>query len=50
MRHIYIRGIISLIWFAAAIVSALSGSLAIAGIYIILGFLFLYSAYRTWKK
>lgn len=43
MRHVYIRGILGLIWLAAAIVS---GSM----LYVILGAVFLYSAYATWKK
>lgn len=43
MRHVYIRGMMGLIWLAAAIVS---GSM----LYVILGAVFLYSAYATWKK
>lgn len=43
MRHAFIRGIIALIWVAAAIVSG-------GALYIILGGVFLYSAYATWKK
>jgi hypothetical protein len=43
MRHVYIRGILGLIWLAAAIVS---GSM----LYVILGAVFLYSAYTTRKK
>ena len=42
MRHVYIRGMMGLIWLAAAIVS---GSM----LYVILGAVFLYS-YATWKK
>ena len=38
MRHIFIRGIIGLIWLVAAIVCGV-----LAGV-------FLYSAYATWKK
>lgn len=50
MRHVYIRGIMSLIWLAAAIVCGISGSLPVAALYIILCGVFLYSAYATWKK
>ena len=50
MRHVYIRGILSLIWVAAAIAAGVSGNLEMAVFYVILGGLFLYSAYTTWKK
>lgn len=50
MRHIYIRSILGLIWLAAAIVTGISGMLEMAGLYVILGGVFLYSAYSLWKK
>lgn len=50
MRHIYIRGIFSIIWLAAAIVSALSGSFETAGLYILLGGVFFYSAYTMRRR
>ena len=50
MRHIYIRGIMSLIWLAAAIVSGISGHYEIAVLYTALGGIFLYTAYTAWKK
>ena len=50
MRHVYIRGILSLIWIVAAIVSGISGNLEMAGLYLILGGAFSCSAYATWKK
>ncbi len=50
MRHVYIRGIMGLVWLAAAVVSGLSGRLEWASFYILLGGLFLYSAYESWKK
>lgn len=50
MRHIYIRGIVGLIWLAAAIVSGVSGHFEMSAFYIILGGVFWYSAYTTWKK
>lgn len=50
MRHVYIRGILALIFLVAAIVSGVSGNLEMTALYVIMGVLFLYSAYSTWKK
>lgn len=50
MRHIYIRGILAVIWMAAAIISGISGSMEMAALYVLLGGVFLYSAYSEWKK
>lgn len=50
MRHVYIRGIVGLIWLAAAILSSVSGNFEMSAFYVILGGVFLYSAYTTWKK
>ena len=50
MRHAYIRGIIGLIWLAAAIACGISGIFPMMGLYIILAIAFLYSAYTIWKK
>ena len=50
MRHAYIRGILALIWLAAAIFSAASGMLEWAGLHVLMGAAFGYSAYATWKK
>lgn len=50
MRHMYIRGIIAVIWLAAAIVSVYLGNLGMAAFYVILGIIFLLSAYSIWKK
>ena len=50
MRHIYIRGMIGLIWLIAAIVCGVSGSFPMMGLYIILAGVFLYSAYIVWKN
>ena len=47
MRHIYIRGMIGLIWLIAAIVCGGSGSFPMMGLYIILAGVFLYSAYTA---
>lgn len=50
MRHVYIRGLVGLIWLAAAIVGSISGNFEMTVLYVILGGAFLYSAYATWKK
>lgn len=50
VRHIYIRGIIGLIWLIAAIVCGVSGSFQTMGLYIVLAGVFLYFAYAAWKK
>lgn len=50
MRHVYIRGIMSLIWIAAAIVSGVSGNIQMAALYVILSGIFLYSACITGKR
>lgn len=50
MRHVYIRGILAVIWLAAAAVSGLSGKLEWAGLYILMGVAFGYSAWAAWKK
>lgn len=50
MRHVYTRGLVGLIWLVAAIVSGISGNFEMTVLYVILGGVFLYSAYATWKK
>lgn len=50
MRHVYIRGILALIWLAAAVVSGVTANLTWAGLYVLMGAAFGYSAYATWKK
>ena len=50
MRHVYIRGILALIWLAAAAVSGLSGNLEMTGLYVLMGAAFGYSAWASWKK
>ncbi len=50
MRHVYMRGIMGLIWLAAAVISGVSGNFQMAALYVILTVAFLYSAYATWKK
>lgn len=43
MRHVYIRSILALVWMAAAIVG---GNI----FFVVMGLMFLYSAYAVWKK
>ncbi len=43
MRHIWIRGILALVWLAAAIVSG-------GALYVVMGLVFLVSAYSGWRK
>ena len=50
MRHVYVRGILALIWLAAAIASGVSGNMEMAALYILMGGAFGYSAYASWKK
>ena len=50
MRHAHIRGILALIWLVAAVVSGLSGNLEWAGLYVLMGAAFGYSAWASWKK
>ena len=50
MHHIYIRGIIGLIWLAAAIVCGVYDNFPMMGLYLVLAGAFLYSAYTEWKK
>lgn len=50
MRHVYIRGILGLIWSVAAILGIVRGSMEMALFYALLGGLCLYSAYTVWKK
>lgn len=51
MRHVYMRGILSLIWLLAALlIIVISNNLEMAGLYILIGALFLYSTYSMWNK
>ncbi|MCI8582605.1 MAG: hypothetical protein HFH13_05690 [Dorea sp.] len=50
MRHVYIRGILALIWLAVAIVSGISGNYGMAILYVIMAGVFLYFAYAAWKR
>lgn len=50
MRHVVIRGFLGLLWLVAALVSGQSENFEMAVFYVLLGGVFLYSAFTTWKK
>lgn len=50
MRHVYIRGILAVVWLAAAIVSGGAGMMANTALYIVMAGVFAFSAYSMWKK
>jgi hypothetical protein len=50
MRHVCIRGLLALVWFAAAVFSGVTGNLEWAGLYVLMGAAFGYSACASWKK
>ncbi|MDO5156523.1 MAG: hypothetical protein Q4D51_11215 [Eubacteriales bacterium] len=50
MRHVYMRGILGLIWLVAAIACAVMGNYSMIAIFALLGGVYLYSAYSNFKK
>lgn len=50
MRHVYFRSILTIVWLAAAIFSAATGSMLWTVFYLAIGGACLYSAYQMWKK
>lgn len=50
MRHVYVRGILAMVWLAVAILCGVSGNFAAMPLYAVIGGVFLYSAYAAWKK
>lgn len=50
MRHFYIRLIIGIVWIIAAAVSLFNSNYTAMGLYLLLGAVFLYSAYSIRKK
>ena len=50
MRHFYFRLLFSIIWLAAAVVSAVKSNISFAALYVVLGLVFLWSAYSIRKK
>lgn len=50
MRHFQFRLILGIIWLAAAVVSTVSANISFAILYVVLGIVFLWSAYSIRKK
>ncbi len=51
MRHFYFRLIFGIIWLVVAVFSATVGlNISFAALYVVLGIIFLWSAYSIWKK
>lgn len=50
MRHFYFRLILGIVWLIAAVVSVINANISFAALYIVLGIVFLWSAYSIWKK
>lgn len=50
MRHVAFRGILALVWLAAAIINGVSGNLEMAVLYALMGGAFGDSAYASWKN
>ena len=50
MRHFYFRMIFGIVWLAAAAVSAVMSNISFAALYVVLGIVFLWSAYSIRKK
>lgn len=50
MRHFYFRLVLGIVWVVASIVSAVTANIPFVVLYVVLGIVFLYSAYSTWKK
>ena len=50
MRHVYIRGILALVWLVAAVVSGMSGNLEMVVLYVLMGGVFAYTAAQGWRQ
>ena len=50
MRHFHFRLIFGIIWLAAAVVSVVKENISFAALYVVLGIVFLWSAYSNWEK
>lgn len=50
MRHFYFRLILGIVWLIAAVVSAINANISFVALYVVLGIVFLWSAYSIWKK
>ena len=50
MRHFYFRLIFGIIWLVAAVVSVVKENISFAALYVVLGIVFLWSAYSNREK
>lgn len=50
MRHFYFRLILGIVWLIAAVVSVVRANIPFAVLYVVLGIVFLQSAYSIRKK
>ena len=50
MRHFYFRLIFGIVWLVAAVVSVVGANIPFAALYVVLGIVFLWSAYSIRKK
>ncbi len=50
MRHFYFRLLFGIVWLAAAVVSIVGLNIAFAALYVVLGIVFLWSAYSIRKQ
>ncbi len=50
MRHYYFRLIFGIVWLVVAVVSVLKANISFAALYVVLGIIFLWSAYVSRKK
>lgn len=50
MRHFYFRLILGIAWLVAAAISAVKANISFVALYVVLGIVFLWSAYSIRKK
>lgn len=50
MRHFYFRLILGIVWLIAAVVSGVNANIPFAALYVVLGIVFMWSAFSIWKK
>ena len=50
MRHFYFRLIFGIVWLAVAVVSVVNDNISFVALYVVLGIVFLWSAYSSRKK
>ncbi len=50
MRHFYVRLVLGIVWLAAAVVSTVGLNITFAALYVVLGIVFLWSAYSIRKQ